>query len=192
MSRYDDPESADAVPIAAPVLTGATPSRRPGPSWPTSGPHGGASGSAAGAARPSPWRCSLAAIGFLAFQGLTSPRPSTSRRRRRRSPTGPRSAPSPSGSRARSKTVRSRGGDVLFTIYGPGQAVNVVSSGSPPELFKPGIPVVLDGHWQGDTYMSNLIMVKHTASYTEAHPDRLKPQVRLERRLQERQVTAPR
>jgi cytochrome c-type biogenesis protein CcmE len=73
--------------------------------------------------------------------------------------------------------VRKSGGDVLFTIYGPGQAVRVVSSGSPPQLFKPGIPVVLEGHWgPGDVYMSNLIMVKHTASYTEAHPDRLKPQ----------------
>jgi cytochrome c-type biogenesis protein CcmE len=55
--------------------------------------------------------------------------------------------------------------------------VSVVDTKEPPELFKPGIPVVLEGHWAGSVFASNLIMVKHSASYTEAHPDRLKPQV---------------
>ncbi len=73
--------------------------------------------------------------------------------------------------------VRDVGPNVAFTIFAGGTAVNVLSSGSPPQLFKPGIPVVLDGHWSGDVYLSNQIMVKHTASYTEAHPGRLKPQV---------------
>lgn len=53
----------------------------------------------------------------------------------------------------------------------------MISTGSPSTLFKPGIPVVLDGHWSGTTYMSNLIMVKHTASYVEAHPNRLQSQL---------------
>jgi cytochrome c-type biogenesis protein CcmE len=73
--------------------------------------------------------------------------------------------------------VRNVGSDVAFTIYGGCTAVNVISSGSPSALFKPGIPVVLDGHWAGTTYMSDLIMVKHTASYVEAHPDRLQSQL---------------
>ena len=53
----------------------------------------------------------------------------------------------------------------------------MVDTGQPPQLFKPGIPVVLEGHWQGAVYASDQIMVKHTASYTEAHPDRLKSQL---------------
>ena len=73
--------------------------------------------------------------------------------------------------------VRELSDTVRFTIVGGGTAVDVVSTGSPPQLFKPGIPVVLDGHWAGNVYASDLIMVKHTASYVEAHPDRLKSQL---------------
>ncbi|MGH9078038.1 MAG: cytochrome c maturation protein CcmE [Acidimicrobiales bacterium] len=73
--------------------------------------------------------------------------------------------------------VTESGDTVRFSIFGGGTTVAVVSTGSPPQLFKPGIPVVLDGHWSGSVYASNLIMVKHTASYVEAHPDRLRPQV---------------
>ncbi|MGI8751244.1 MAG: cytochrome c maturation protein CcmE [Acidimicrobiales bacterium] len=68
------------------------------------------------------------------------------------------------------------GQTVRFDLTANGVTVPVVDTGSPPELFKPGIPVVLEGHWQGAVYASDQIMVKHTASYTEAHPNRLKPQ----------------
>ncbi|MDQ2725992.1 MAG: cytochrome c maturation protein CcmE [Actinomycetota bacterium] len=68
------------------------------------------------------------------------------------------------------------GQTVRFDLTANGVTVPVVDTGSPPELFKPGIPVVLEGHWQGAVYSSDQIMVKHTASYTEAHPNRLKPQ----------------
>jgi cytochrome c-type biogenesis protein CcmE len=69
------------------------------------------------------------------------------------------------------------GPDTDFTITADDISVPVVSTNSPPELFKPGIPVVLQGAWAGSYYSSNLIMVKHTASYTEAHPNRLKSQL---------------
>jgi cytochrome c-type biogenesis protein CcmE len=64
-----------------------------------------------------------------------------------------------------------------FSIYANGVRVAVVDSADPPQLFKAGVPVVLDGHWEGAVYASDQIMVKHTASYTEAHPDRLKSQL---------------
>jgi cytochrome c-type biogenesis protein CcmE len=64
-----------------------------------------------------------------------------------------------------------------FNIFANGTTVSVVDTKEPPELFKPGIPVVLEGHWAGPVFASNLIMVKHSASYTEAHPDRLKSQL---------------
>jgi len=73
--------------------------------------------------------------------------------------------------------VRQVGDTVRFTIFSGGTAVKVISTGNPSPLFKPGIPVVLDGHWSGDTYMSDLIMVKHSASYVEAHPGRLRSQL---------------
>jgi cytochrome c-type biogenesis protein CcmE len=73
--------------------------------------------------------------------------------------------------------VRQVGGITTFSIVANGVRVQVVDTRQPPQLFKAGIPVVLEGHWQGAVYASNQIMVKHTASYVEAHPDRLKSQL---------------
>jgi len=54
--------------------------------------------------------------------------------------------------------------------------VPVVHTGLQPQLFKPGVPVVLDGHWApgGAYFASDTIEVKHDESYKAAHPDRLK------------------
>ncbi|MCL2395861.1 MAG: cytochrome c maturation protein CcmE [Acidimicrobiaceae bacterium] len=75
--------------------------------------------------------------------------------------------------------VRRAGQNTDFTIIANRVAVPVVSTGTPTSLFKPGIPVVLDGHWSatGAVYDANLIMVKHTANYVAAHPNRLKSQL---------------
>ncbi len=73
--------------------------------------------------------------------------------------------------------VRQAAGKTLFSIVANGVSVEVVDSAQPPQLFKAGIPVVLEGHWQGQAYAADQIMVKHSASYTEAHPDRLKSQL---------------
>jgi cytochrome c-type biogenesis protein CcmE len=73
--------------------------------------------------------------------------------------------------------VHEQSGMTQFSIYNAGVAVEVVDHSDPPQLFKPGIPVVLEGHWAGTIFDSDLIMVKHSASYTEAHPDRLKSQL---------------
>lgn len=73
--------------------------------------------------------------------------------------------------------VRQVGNLTEFAIYANGVSVSVIDTKEPTSLFKPGIPVVLEGHWQGDVYQSDQIMVKHTASYVESHPDRLKSQL---------------
>jgi cytochrome c-type biogenesis protein CcmE len=66
------------------------------------------------------------------------------------------------------------GQNVAFTIANNGVTVPVIHHGDPPQLFKPGIPVVLEGHFQGGYYASDTIMVKHTADYVAQHPDRVK------------------
>ena len=66
------------------------------------------------------------------------------------------------------------GSDTDFSIYADKVTVAVVDTKDPPQLFRAGIPVVLEGHWAGSYFASDLIMVKHSASYTAAHPDRLK------------------
>ena len=58
-------------------------------------------------------------------------------------------------------------GVVSFAVTFNGVAVDVRHVGSPPELFRPGIPVVLEGHWNGsgDVFDSDRIMIKHDATY---------------------------
>ena len=57
-----------------------------------------------------------------------------------------------------------------FSITSGHVDAEVVSTGSPPQLFRVGMPVVLDGHWQGDVFSSFQIMVQHGSKYVEAHP----------------------
>jgi cytochrome c-type biogenesis protein CcmE len=58
-------------------------------------------------------------------------------------------------------------GVVVFVVAFNGVSVDVRHVGSPPELFRPGIPVVLEGHWDrsGDVFDSDRIMIRHDASY---------------------------
>lgn len=70
-------------------------------------------------------------------------------------------------------SVRQAGDEVTFELISAGETVPVVHRGDPPELFKPGIPVVLEGHWRGDVYASDRIMVKHTSEYREKNPERV-------------------
>ncbi|MGH9105546.1 MAG: cytochrome c maturation protein CcmE [Acidimicrobiales bacterium] len=61
-----------------------------------------------------------------------------------------------------------------FSITSHNVYVHVMSTGVPSQLFKPGMPVVLDGHWQGKVFSSFQIMVQHGSSYVEAHPAKAK------------------
>jgi cytochrome c-type biogenesis protein CcmE len=63
-----------------------------------------------------------------------------------------------------------------FTIAEGGQRLAVQNSGSPPQLFQPDIPVVVVGHFAStgsDVFVSDQIMVKHSAQYIAAHPGRV-------------------
>jgi cytochrome c-type biogenesis protein CcmE len=71
-------------------------------------------------------------------------------------------------------TVRETRDTTRFAIAEAGTRVDVVHRGDPPELFQPGIPVVLEGHWLGDNFASDRIMVKHSAQYKARNPDRVK------------------
>jgi cytochrome c-type biogenesis protein CcmE len=64
-----------------------------------------------------------------------------------------------------------------FEVSGGGHEVAVHNSGSPPQLFQPDIPVVVVGHFassRSDLFVSNQIMVKHSATYVAAHPTRVR------------------
>lgn len=66
--------------------------------------------------------------------------------------------------------VRQVGTELDFSITSEHVDVKIISTGAPPQLFKVGLPVVLEGHWDGDTFMSDQIMVQHGSNYVEAKP----------------------
>ncbi|MGH9297356.1 MAG: cytochrome c maturation protein CcmE [Acidimicrobiales bacterium] len=66
--------------------------------------------------------------------------------------------------------------EVAFVISQGGATIHVLNSGNPPEMFRPGLPVVVVGHFVGssDRFSSDQVMVKHSQQYIAAHPDRVK------------------
>jgi cytochrome c-type biogenesis protein CcmE len=78
-------------------------------------------------------------------------------------------------------SVAQVGDEVSFRIISAGVEVPVRHRGDPPELFQDGIPVVLEGRWQGEAYASDRIMVKHTSEYREQNPARVREYVGRER-----------
>ena len=71
-------------------------------------------------------------------------------------------------------TIHTVGQAVDFRIVGPhGTQVPVEHNGDQPQLFKDNTPVVLEGHWAGDHFASDLIMIKHSSDYKNQHPERL-------------------
>lgn len=59
------------------------------------------------------------------------------------------------------------GDHVTFDVAYNGVDVAVSHIGAPPEMFRPGIPVVLEGHWRDGTavFDSDEMLVKHDESY---------------------------
>lgn len=70
-------------------------------------------------------------------------------------------------------------GSLHFTIYGDrGTKLDVVHRGGTPELFKPEVPVVLEGHLEQGAvppvFDSDTVIIKHSESYKVNNPDRVK------------------
>jgi cytochrome c-type biogenesis protein CcmE len=64
-----------------------------------------------------------------------------------------------------------------FMVAEGQQRVAVRNTGTPPQLFQADLPVVVVGHFvstTSDTFLSNQILVKHSASYIAGHPGRVK------------------
>lgn len=62
---------------------------------------------------------------------------------------------------------------VAFQVEFNDVTADVVHRGDPPELFQPSIPVVIEGHWDGEVFASDRILVKHTSEYEAENEDRL-------------------
>lgn len=71
--------------------------------------------------------------------------------------------------------VESNAAGVTFTVAFNDVEVPVRHDGDPPELFQPGVPVVLEGQWSstGPEFQSDTIRVKHSEEYQADNGDRL-------------------
>ena len=70
-------------------------------------------------------------------------------------------------------SIHSTTDGVDFVVTSGAVHVAVENSSSPPQLFQPNIPVIAVGHFQGDTFVSDQILVKHTANYIAQNPSRV-------------------
>ncbi len=71
-------------------------------------------------------------------------------------------------------TVHRIPGGVAFVASGTVDKVDVVNHGNPPQLFQPDIPVVVVGHFSGGSFVSDQLIVDHTAQYVQEHPNRVR------------------
>ncbi len=62
-------------------------------------------------------------------------------------------------------SVERRPDGVAFQMTEGGKVASVFHRGDPPELFADGAPVVCEGQWQGTTFDSDRIMIKHGSEY---------------------------
>lgn len=65
-------------------------------------------------------------------------------------------------------------GALVFTVSFGGVDARVRHVGDEPsDLFRLGEQVVSEGHWRGDTFQSNQVLVKHSEEYVEDNPNRV-------------------
>ena len=70
-------------------------------------------------------------------------------------------------------SVEESDGGVRFQVVFDEVVAEVNHRGDPPELFQPDIPVVLEGQWDGETFASDRILVRHSSEYEADNGDRI-------------------
>jgi cytochrome c-type biogenesis protein CcmE len=73
-----------------------------------------------------------------------------------------------------SEEGNSTNGALLFTVAYNDATAQIQHVGpEPSDLFDLGEPVVVEGHWNGEVFESDQIIVKHDESYVEDNPARV-------------------
>jgi cytochrome c-type biogenesis protein CcmE len=70
-------------------------------------------------------------------------------------------------------SIHSTTDGVDFVVTSGATRLAVTNTGSPPELFQANIPVIAVGHFVGDGFVSDQILVKHSSTYIAQHPNRV-------------------
>ncbi len=75
-------------------------------------------------------------------------------------------------------TIERTDGGVSFVIAYGDEQLQVINTGAPPELFKPEIPVILEGNFgerSGEpVFLSDQILIRHDSTYDEENEERIK------------------
>jgi cytochrome c-type biogenesis protein CcmE len=70
-------------------------------------------------------------------------------------------------------SIHSTTDGVNFVVTSGAVHLAVHNTSSPPQLFQGNIPVIAVGHFHGDTFLSDQILVKHSSTYIAQHPSRV-------------------
>lgn len=180
MSRLDDEESADAASVEDRPTLDVTP---------RTGEHTRSAGG-------SPTRkyvavgalvLLLAALGFVVFNGLTDASTfyyNVDEAVAKQASLGDQRFRMQGNVEPGSITQTDDGVDFVLA-FGDAK-VDVRHKGDPPELFSSDIPVILEGSFAGDEFVSDEILIRHDSSYEEENGDRLrKAQADADRRSSE-------
>ena len=81
------------------------------------------------------------------------------------------------GGQVAAGTVSQSAETVSFAVCDGRVAVDVLHQGAPQELFREGIGVVLEGTWDGATFHSDTMLIKHDEQYRTEEGDYEQPAV---------------
>jgi cytochrome c-type biogenesis protein CcmE len=71
-------------------------------------------------------------------------------------------------------TVARHADNMRFELTYAGTTVPVSYTGEPSELFGPAIPVVLEGHFVGTSFVSDSMLIRHDNDYDQKNPTRVR------------------
>jgi cytochrome c-type biogenesis protein CcmE len=67
-------------------------------------------------------------------------------------------------------TIQTTDSGVTFEVTDGETTIDVDNEGTPPQLFKDGAGAVVEGAWEGDTFVSDVLIVKHDENYNAQEP----------------------
>ncbi len=62
-------------------------------------------------------------------------------------------------------SLASEGGEITFAVTDGETSIEVVHVGTPPQLFRENIGVIVEGSWEADRVASDTLIVKHDEEY---------------------------
>lgn len=57
------------------------------------------------------------------------------------------------------------GGFLTFAVTDGGATIDVSLTGTPPALFDDGVPVLVEGAWEGDRFLGDTAVIRHSENY---------------------------